>query len=219
MHVLDLLPRKRGPFQVLCLGAHPDDIEIGCGGLVLSLLALGRKVEISWVVFSATTAREREARRSAARFLRRATHQRVRVEQFRDGYFPFAGEQLKDSFERAAAEWPSPDLILTHYRHDRHQDHRMVSDLTWNTYRDHLVLEYEIPKYDGDLGNPNCLFPVSRGTALRKVGYLESMFASQRAKHWFDRETVLGLMRLRGMECRAPEGYAEGFHARKLTIG
>jgi LmbE family N-acetylglucosaminyl deacetylase len=219
MRVLDLLPRQRGRLHVLCLGAHADDIEIGCGGLVLTVLSQRRSVQVSWVVLSATGTREREARRSASRFLRGAARQRVRLEQFRDGFFPFAGEPLKETFERIAREWPSPDLILTHYRDDRHQDHRMVSDLTWNTFRDHLILEYEIPKYDGDLGAPNCLFPIGRQTALRKASYLEAMFPSQGGKHWFDRETFLGLMRLRGMECRAPQGYAEGFYARKVTLG
>ena len=112
----------------------------------------------------------------------------------------------------------SPDLILTHWHGDAHQDHRLVSELTWNTFRDHLVIEYEIPKYDGDLGRPNVFVPLERPVCEEKLNLLFAAFESQRAKRWFDRDTFLGLMRLRGMESNSPSGYAEGFHARKLVV-
>jgi len=216
MRALDVLGKPRGRLHILCLGAHSDDIEIGCGGLILQLLRESRSVDVDWMVFSAHGRREQEARRSAALFLRGARRQRVVLNEFRDGYFPYDAA-IKDAFE-ALKSGTSPDLVLTHYRHDRHQDHRVISDLTWNTFRDHLVLEYEIPKYDGDLGSPNLFVPLDRRTSDRKAKYLRDVFGSQREKHWFEVETFLGLMRLRGMECRAAEGYAEAFYARKLVL-
>jgi len=209
------LPEKVGPLRVLCLGAHSDDIEIGCGGLIMSLTA-ARNVAVTWVVFSAQDERQQEARRGASLFLKRATRKRVAIKQFRDGFFPHEPE-IKEVFESLKRE-ASPDLVLTHYRHDRHQDHRVLSDLAWNTWRNHLILEYEIPKFDGDLGVPNCFVPLDRATAARKVKHLQSAFGSQRDKHWFSPETFLGLMRLRGMECRAPGGYAEAFYGRKVAF-
>jgi LmbE family N-acetylglucosaminyl deacetylase len=215
---LHVHPRStRGPLRLLCLGAHSDDIEIGCGGLVLQLTRGRTPVEVTWVVFSAIGKREGEARRSAASFLRGARRTHVLIEQFRDGFFPYDGGAVKDVFEKLKDE-VSPDLVLTHYRHDRHQDHRTLSDLTWNTFRDHLILEYEIPKYDGDIGAPNCFVPLTRATCNKKMKYLNAMFGSQRDKHWFSDETFRGLMRLRGMECRAADGYAEAFYARKLIV-
>jgi LmbE family N-acetylglucosaminyl deacetylase len=217
MHALNLQRRTNAPLRVLCVGAHSDDIEIGCGGLILDLLGRNRRVEIAWVVFSAAVSREREARRSAALFLRGAARQRVAIHRFRDGFFPYDGGDIKQVFEDLKAE-VTPDLVLTHYRDDRHQDHRLLSDLTWNTFRSHLILEYEIPKFDGDLGTPNGFVPLKRSTCARKVKYLNAVFGTQRDKHWFSKETFMGLMRLRGMECRAPEGYAEAFYARKVVI-
>jgi LmbE family N-acetylglucosaminyl deacetylase len=217
MHTLDLGSPRGAGYRVLCLGAHSDDIEIGCGGLILSLIARYKSVEIDWVVFSGIGAREREARRSAAMFLKGARRTRVIVEQFRDGFFPYQGAEIKTVFERLKKE-TAPDLVLTHYRHDRHQDHRVLSDLAWNTFRDHLVLEYEIPKFDGDLGQPNCFVPLTKATCTRKAKYLQAAFGTQRDKHWFSAETFMGLMRLRGMECRAPAGYAEAFYGRKVTL-
>jgi LmbE family N-acetylglucosaminyl deacetylase len=216
MHLFDLLGKSSSPLRVLCVGAHADDIEIGCGGLILQLLRRHRKVDVDWVVFSANGPREREARRSADIFLRGARRHRVIVGQFRDGFFPYDGASIKELFE--SLKKTAPDLVLTHYRDDRHQDHRVLSDLAWNTFRDHLVLEYEIPKYDGDLGSPNCFVPLDRKTCERKIGHLQHVFGSQRDKHWFDPETFRGLMRLRGMECRAPHGYAEAFYARKIVL-
>jgi LmbE family N-acetylglucosaminyl deacetylase len=210
------LGKGRGPLRVLCLGAHSDDIEIGCGGLILSLIKGRRPVDVTWVIFSANREREREARRGAAAFLRGAARTNVIVKQFKDGHFPYDGAAIKGVFESLKST--SPDLVLTHYRDDRHQDHRVLSDLAWNTFRDHLVLEYEIPKFDGDLGKPNCFVPLTRALSLRKAKYLEQVFGSQRDKHWFSTETFLGLMRLRGMECRAPSGYAEAFYGRKIVL-
>jgi LmbE family N-acetylglucosaminyl deacetylase len=217
MFGLDFQQRTRAPFRVLCIGAHSDDIEIGCGGLILHLLRR-RRIELDWIVFSATAAREREARRSAGLFLRGAARQRVMIHGFRDGFLPFDGAAVKKTFEDLKTE-VAPDLILTHYRDDRHQDHRLLSDLTWNTFRNHFILEYEIPKFDGDLGTPNCFVPLERSVCARKVKYLQTVFGTQRDKHWFTEDTFMALMRLRGMECRAADGYAEAFYARKVVIG
>jgi LmbE family N-acetylglucosaminyl deacetylase len=217
MHNLSVHSSKRGRFRVLCIGAHADDIEIGCGGLVLGLVRAFSDIEIDWVVFSAPAKRESEARRSAALFLKKARRSRVTVKRFRDGFFPYQGAAIKRAFERLKRD-VDPDLVLTHYRDDRHQDHRLLSDLTWNTFRNHWVLEYEIPKFDGDLGSPNCFVPLDEATCAEKVKLLHTAFASQRDKDWFTAETFMGLMRLRGMECRAPGGYAEGFYARKIVL-
>ena len=218
MHPLKLQFRSGASCRVLCIGAHSDDIEIGCGGLVLSLIAGQKAVDIDWIVLSAAGAREREARRSAGMFLKGARRTRILIKQFRDGFFPYQGGDIKTVFEELKQQ-VDPDLVLTHYREDRHQDHRELSNLTWNTFRDHLVLEYEIPKYDGDLGQPNCYVPLTKSTCARKARYLETAFGTQRDKHWFSAETFMGLMRLRGMECRAPGGYAEAFYGRKVVLG
>jgi LmbE family N-acetylglucosaminyl deacetylase len=203
---------------VLCLGAHSDDIEIGCGGTILTLLERHAQVSVRWVVFSATAERAREARECAAAFLARAGERQVVVKGYRDGFFPFQGAQIKDDFEALKREF-SPDLVLTHYRDDRHQDHRLISDLTWNTFRDHLVLEYEIPKYDGDLGQPNLFIPLTESICTRKVQTLLENFRSQRAKQWFDEATFLAILRLRGMEANSPTRYAEAFYCRKAVLG
>jgi LmbE family N-acetylglucosaminyl deacetylase len=217
MYTLNLRGKMPSKLRLLCVGAHADDIEIGCGGLVLDLIRRGGSVDVDWVVFSAPAEREREARRGARYFLRGARHTRVAVKDFHDGFFPYEGAAIKKVFEDLKAT-VAPDLVLTHYREDRHQDHRVLSDLTWNTFRDHLILEYEIPKYDGDFGSPNCFAPLARRTGARKIRYLQAAFGSQRGKHWFSAETFQGVMSLRGLECRAPEGYAEGFYARKLVL-
>ena len=218
MRELTLRSRRGAPLRILCLGAHSDDIEIGCGGLILDLLAAQPTTSIHWVVFSGNAGRAREARASARSFLRGARRPSVVIHRFRDGFFPYEGDQIKTVFERLKQTLPAPDLVLTHYRDDRHQDHRTISDLTWNTFRDHVVLEYEVPKYDGDLGTPNCYVPLARTTCERKVAMLMEVFGTQRDRHWFSPETFLGLMRLRGIECRAAEGYAEAFYARKLSF-
>ena len=217
MHSLRPFRPSSGRLRVLCLGAHSDDIEIGCGGLLLDLIGRSRQVEVDWVVFSASGARATEARRSASLFLKGAGRATVRLHRFRDGFFPYEGARIKAAFERLKRT-STPDLVLTHYRDDRHQDHRVLSDLTWNTFRDHWILEYEIPKFDADLGSPNCFVPLDEATCRRKAGHLQRAFASQRDKHWFTEETFLGLMRLRGMECRSPGGYAEAFYGRKTVL-
>jgi LmbE family N-acetylglucosaminyl deacetylase len=203
--------------SVLCLGAHADDIEIGVGATLLSMIARGVHLEVHWCVLSGVGAREREAQDSAADFLSQAASAKIEIMAFRDGFFPEQGEDIKSWFETLKAR-ANPDLILTHYRDDAHQDHRQVCRLTWNTFRDHCILEYEIPKWDGDMGQPNLYVPVSAGALRRKIDLLISHFGSQRSKQWFDSETFLGLARLRGMECRAPENYAEAFFARKLAV-
>jgi LmbE family N-acetylglucosaminyl deacetylase len=200
------------------LGAHADDIEIGCGGVILDLVRNQPAVSVHWVVFSSTAARAREARASARRFLQGARQTSIVVHRFRDGFFPWEGAKIKKAFEALKRVIRAPDLVLTHYRDDRHQDHRVISDLTWNTFRDDLVLEYEIPKYDGDLGTPNCYVPLGKETSRRKTAHLMTAFGTQRDRHWYTPDTFLGLMRLRGVECRAPEGYAEAFYARKIVM-
>jgi LmbE family N-acetylglucosaminyl deacetylase len=216
--VLTLQPGSASPLRVLCLGAHADDIEIGCGGTILTLLAARRNVHCSWIVFSGGGGpREGEARRAAALFLKGARRREIEVHAYRDGFFPYVGAEIKDTFEEIARV-VSPDLIFTHTRDDRHQDHRTVSDLTWNTFRNHLILEYEVPKYDGDLGQPNCFIPLAPAVVRTKVRHLLSAFASQRRKRWFSGDTFRGLLRLRGVESGAPEGLAEAFHARKALL-
>jgi len=213
---LELGIRRGRPLRVLCLGAHADDIEIGCGGTILSLLAR-RRVDCHWVVLSGEGAREQEARKSASLFLARARRSRVEVHQFRDGFFPYIGGEIKDAFE-ALKRTVSPDVVLTHARNDRHQDHRLVSDLTWNTFRSHLVLEYEVPKYDGDLGTPNLFVPLTRTVARRKVRLLAAAFSSQRSKPWFTDDTFFALLRLRGIESGARQELAEAFYTRKSVL-
>lgn len=207
-----------GPLlKILCLGSHSDDIEIGCGGTILRLLAEGQKVDVTWIVLASNVDREREARNSASKFLDRTDKKNVVVKSFRDGFFPFEGAQIKNYFEQEIKAI-SPDVVFTHSRKDAHQDHRLVAELTWNTFRNHLILEYEIPKYDGDMGQPNFFVPLDREICENKVDYLMEAFGTQRSKAWFAKETFLGLMRLRGMECVAPSGYAEAFYCRKVVI-
>jgi LmbE family N-acetylglucosaminyl deacetylase len=207
-------PRLR---RVLALGSHSDDIEIGCGATLLALSRTRPEVEVTWVVLGAEGEREREARASAEAFMGAAARTEVVVHGFRDGFFPYIGGEVKDVFEELKSRL-DPDLILTHARHDLHQDHRLVCELTWNTWRDHLILEYEIPKYDGDLGTPNVFIPVPEDIAREKVRLVLEAFTSQTAKDWFDEQLFLGLMRVRGMEGRSPSGYAEAFTCRKLSL-
>lgn len=204
--------------RVTCFGAHSDDIEIGCGGTLLSLAADGVRMDVRWVVLTGDGERATEARRGAARFLRGARSVEVTLGGFRDAYLPFDGAAVKDFMETHRRAGADPDVIFTHFRDDRHQDHRLVSELTWNTYRRQLILEYEVPKYDGDLGIPNAFVPLSKAVAERKIRYIRAVFGSQRSKSWFTDDTFRGLMRLRGIEAGAPAGYAEAFHARKLCL-
>ena len=204
--------------SVLCLGAHSDDIEIGIGATLLSLIERGIQLDIHWCVLSGSQSeREFEARASAADFLADAASKQIEVLSFRDGFFPQQGEAIKEWFESLKAR-VNPDVVFTHRRDDAHQDHRAVSDLTWNTFRDHCILEYEIPKWDGDIGQPNVYVAVFAAALQRKIDLLVAHFGSQRSKQWFDEETFRGLARLRGMECRAPERFAEAFFGRKLLL-
>lgn len=203
--------------KVLCLGAHSDDIEIGCGGTILRLREEYPHCSFHWAVFSAIGVREAEARQAAALFAGPAALHPPLLKDFKDGYMPFAGADVKNVFEDLKRAI-TPDLILTHNRADAHQDHRLISELTWNTFRDHLVLEYEIPKYDGDLGQPEVFMPLSAELCQTKIQYLMDAFPSQHCRRWFRQDTFSSLMRLRGMQCNAPSGYAEAFYCRKVVL-
>lgn len=211
------LPQRQERLRLLCLGAHADDIEIGCGGTVLRLAAEVPDLIVHWIVFSGIGARGAEARNSAAAFLENVPEKRVEVLEFRDGYFPYQGAEIKDRFEAIKHDF-NPSLVLTHCRGDAHQDHRLIAELTHNTFRDHLVLEYEIPKYDGDLGNPAVFITLTRAQIDRKLDAIDRYFPSQRGRGWFSNETFLAMSRLRGIGCNAPEGLAEAFYARKIVF-
>lgn len=202
--------------RVLALGAHADDIEIGAGGTIARLIASVPQLEVGWVVLSAEGPRADEAQASLEALVGRALRLAV-VERFRDGFFPYEGAAIKECFEALKHRF-EPDLILAPQRDDRHQDHRLVSELAWNTFRDHLILEYEIPKYDGDLGTPNLFVALTPELVQCKLEHLARYFPSQRGRHWFDDELFRAVLRLRGMEARAPSGYAEAFYARKLVL-
>ena len=203
--------------SVLCIGAHSDDIEIGAGATILGWIDRGVRLDVHWAVLSAIGPRANEARASAEQFLANAARAVIDLAEFKNGFFPYQGADIKNWVEELRKR-TSPDVILCHWRHDAHQDHREVSRLTWNTFRDHMILEYEIPKWDGDAGQPNVYLPASKALMERKTRLLHQHFGSQREKDWFDDETFMGLARLRGMECRAPDGFAEAFYARKLTV-
>jgi LmbE family N-acetylglucosaminyl deacetylase len=216
MKPLDLArPGER--LSVLCLGAHSDDIEIGCGATLLGWMERGVQLEVHWVVLSAVGERAEEARASAQEILGGAAHSAVELGQFRDGFFPYQGTELKEWFEGLKAR-VAPEVVMCHWRDDAHQDHREISRLVWNSFRNHIVLEYEIPKWDGDLGRPNVFIPATRRAMDRKVELLMRHFGTQRSKDWFTPDTFYALARLRGNECRAPEGFAEAFHVRKLAL-
>jgi LmbE family N-acetylglucosaminyl deacetylase len=212
------LTSSETPLRLLCLGAHSDDIEIGIGGTVLDWIDQGVVGEVHWVVFSAAGARRKEAQKSADGFLAQVPRKQVSLFEFRDGYFPHQGEELKDCFEQLKIG-SNPDLVLTHRRDDAHQDHREVARLTWNSFRDHMILEYEIPKWDGDLARPNFYHPLSESVLDRKINLLHEHFATQRTKDWFDPDTFRSLARLRGVECRAPDRLAEAFVVSKAILG
>jgi LmbE family N-acetylglucosaminyl deacetylase len=203
--------------RVLAIGAHSDDLEIGCGGTVLALTRANPGLAVHWVVLAANGDRADEARRSAETLLADAGTRSVEVHAFRDGYLPHTGAEVKDTFEDLKAR-VSPDLVLTHTSGDFHQDHRLVCELTWNTFRNHMILEYEIPKWDGDIGRPNVYVPLERSVVQAKIDLLGGHFDTQRRKDWYDVEVFRGLMRIRGMECRSSSGYAEAFVARKLKL-
>ena len=206
---------KDQELTVLCLGAHPDDIEIGCGGTILRLIEELPKATFDWIVFSGNEERSKEATDGAKLFLKNASVEKIDVQNFRESYFPFIGAKIKDYFRKLEVEL-SPDIVLTHYEGDAHQDHRVVSDLTWNTFRNHFILEYEIPKYDGDFGNPNLYFHLTKSQVKRKVDALCHVFQTQKEKPWFDEEIFRSILRIRGMESISPSKYAEAFYCRKI---
>jgi LmbE family N-acetylglucosaminyl deacetylase len=213
-----LATREDRPLRVLCLGAHCDDIEIGCGGTILQQTKNNREIVLCWVVFSSDQQRRKEASKSANMFLKHAKEKTVVINNFRNSFFPYIGGEIKEYFETLKQAF-SPDLIFTHNRHDLHQDHRLISEQTWETFRDNMILEYEIPKYDGDLGSPNCYVHLDETICKRKVQYILDTFATQREKQWFTAETFFSILRLRGIESNAPTNYAEAFYCRKALLG
>jgi LmbE family N-acetylglucosaminyl deacetylase len=218
-----MLPLQMGrpgtaPARVLTIGAHPDDIEIGCAGTMLKLIEREGISEVRWVVLSGMGERAEEARRSAEELLVGVPSSEVVVCDFPDGFFPYEGQRIKDYFEYLKADF-SPDVVFTHQRADLHQDHRLSCELTWNTFRDHLILEYEVPKYDGDMSAPNAFVPIEERLHRRKIDHLMSHFGSQLSKRWFKEELFSSLLRLRGMECNSPSSYAEAFFCRKAVLG
>lgn len=217
MTPIQFVKEKGKGLKILCLGAHCDDIEIGCGGSILKLINAGLVQELRWVVFASNPVRKKEAERCARLFLEGLENHKITVHDHRDAFLNFSALEIKEYFESVKGAF-DPDLVFTHYRNDRHQDHRLISDLTWNTFRNHLILEYEIPKYDGDLGIPNCFFQLTETLVEKKIKFLLEGFPSEKNKHWFDRETFLALMRIRGLESANNHKYAEAFHARKLII-
>jgi LmbE family N-acetylglucosaminyl deacetylase len=208
---------KNQKLNILCLGAHPDDIEIGCGGTILRLIQEVPRAQFYWTVFSGDEKRDKEAFKSAKSFLRNVNAKRIDVKDFRESYFPFVGETIKDYFEKLKTEF-SPDLVFTHYKNDAHQDHRFISNLTWNTFRDHFILEYEILKYDGDIGTPNLYVHLNESDVRRKSKYILSIFRTQKEKQWFTKETFKSILRIRGVESNSPSKYAEAFYCRKIII-
>lgn len=217
MLTFKLAKEQEAPLKMLCLGAHSDDIEIGCGGSVLKLINEQPDVEVTWIVLSSTRNRGQEARISAESFLQSAETKNVIIEKFRDGFFPYIGTEIKDWFETLKQKI-SPDLIFTHYRNDLHQDHRLVSELTWNTFRNHLILEYEIIKYDGDLGSPNFYIPLDEDICRKKIEIIFKCFKTQGYRKWFTEDVFYSMMRIRGVECNAPQKYAEAFYTKKSIL-
>jgi len=218
MQSVSLTRNNGAPVNVLCLGAHSDDIEIGCGGAMLSMIADGVPLNVYWAVFCAQHERAEEARKSADALLAGVRSSTVAVASFRDGFLPYEGTAVKEHFEAIKSAF-APEMIFTHYRDDRHQDHRLIAELTWNTWRDNFILEYEVPKYDGDFGSPNLFVPLSDALCRRKVDHILSAFPSQRrAKHWFSEDTFVAVARLRGMEAGPGHRFAEAFYCRKAVL-
>ena len=216
--MISLIPYKQErPLSILAMGAHCDDIEIGCGGTLLTLARNNPDIHITWIVFSSTEKRKLEATEAANLYCRNAGSLEIRILDFKDGFLPYHGENLKNTFESIKAEI-DPDIVFTHYRHDLHQDHRLVSELTWNTFRNHLILEYEIPKWDGDLGTPDMFVHLEETTGLTKIEYLQQAYNSQKSKTWFTDDLFWSIMRIRGMESSSPSGIAEGFYSRKSVL-
>jgi LmbE family N-acetylglucosaminyl deacetylase len=217
MYKFKLGIRKGQPLKVLCVGAHSDDIEIGCGGTMLRLLSEYDDIDVHWVALGSSGQRDGEAVASANKFLANAKKKEIIIKNFKNSFFPYLGREIKTFFEGLKRK-VSPDIIFTHYRHDLHQDHRLVSELTWNTFRDHFILEYEIIKYDGDLGIPNLFVHLDETICRKKIGFIMDSFKSQGEKDWFTPDAFLSILRMRGIESRAPGKYAEGFYCRKLVL-
>lgn len=205
------------PLNILCLGAHCDDIEIGCGGTILRLVEAHPKLEITWVVFSSNEIRAKETASSFDKFLAPIRKKSLEINRFRNGYFPYVGPEIKDYFEELKAR-VQPDIIFSHYKNDLHQDHRVIAELTWNTFRDHWILEYEIPKFDGGMGSPNLFVPTSIDHAEKKSEILLECYKTQTKRSWFSKSTFDALMRLRGIECNSESGYAEAYYSRKIVL-
>lgn len=202
--------------KLLCLGAHSDDIEIGCGGTILRLMKEGHIAEVQWIVFSANGPREVEAKKSANLFLRDVKNKSILINNYKDGFFPYIGHEIKEYFEKYLKSY-SPDLIFTHCRNDLHQDHRLISELTWNTFRNHLILEYEIVKYDGDFGTKNFYVHLDSEISNKKIEHIRNCFKTQENRKWFTDDSFLSILRLRGIESNAPDKYAEAFYCRKIV--
>ncbi len=208
---------KAQGLKILALGAHCDDIEIGCGGTLLKLIEDYPIAHIKWLVFASNERRKQEAVDAANMFLEDVSDKEIKVFSYRDAFLPHSSLEIKEEFEQIKHQF-NPDLIFTHYREDRHQDHRLISDLTWNTWRNHLILEYEIPKYDGDLGHPSLFVHLGKRQVEKKIHILQKCYDSQAKKHWFDEETFKALMRIRGMESANADKYSEAFHVRKIIL-
>jgi len=209
-------PRNRR-LEILCIGAHCDDIEIGCGGSLLALQKQYPQCRIHWLVLTSIPSRRQEAMTAMKKLVRVAARGNVRICELQDGFLPACFADAKTQFE-AMKRLVDPDLIFTHHEFDRHQDHNLASEMTWQTFRDHMIWEYEIPKYDGDLVTPNLYVPLNASLAVRKVNVIVRTFRSQGMKSWFSAENLLAAMRIRGLESRASSGFAEAFHCRKLVM-
>ena len=209
--------KSNSTYKVLCLGSHCDDIEIGCGGTILKLVERFKKIIFYWVILSSDKERANEAFESANIFLKNAEAKEIVIKNFRENFFPYVGTEIKEFFNQLKQEF-TPDIIFTHYRNDLHQDHRIISELTWNTFRDHFILEYEIPKYDGDLGSPNFFIHLNESLCHRKIKYIQNTFKTQKENYWFTEETFLSILRLRGIESNALGKYAEAFYCRKMVF-
>ncbi len=215
MMITELLTGRKN--RVLCLGSHCDDIEIGCGGTILKLQENNPDITFLWVILSSDEIRSAETRKSAGQFIKDPEFFSLQVKNFKDGFMPYEAVQIKEFFEQLKEEF-DPDLIFTHFRNDLHQDHRLVSDLTWNTFRNHLILEYEIPKYDGDLASPNLFVQLEEPICQRKIEIIRDSYRSQMDKQWFTEDIFWSLLRIRGMEANSATNFAEGFYCRKMVF-
>ena len=212
MQILDFKDKK---IKILCLGAHPDDIEIGCGGSLLKLTST-YDTEVNWVVFSASEERKNEAITSANKFLEKSNKKTIIIKDYKESFFPYEGEKIKKYFYEIQDY--NPDLIFTHFKMDGHQDHKTINELTWNTFRNNTILEYEIPKYDGDISNPNLYIILDKEQCRNKIKYINETFQTQQNKHWFNEQTFWSILTIRGVESRSATKYAEAFYANKIVI-